>query len=209
MAEAESWAATIEGPAYAIDDETAIQVTDGEVEVVSEGQWRLFPRSGPVLRCHAGVHHASHLEVVITEFLTVDDGTIAYDVTGSGPLVVLAHGLGDSRAAYRFLVPQLAAAGYRVAAVDLRGCGESSADWPAFTRTDIAGGPDRARPAPRGARRAGRALDLGRRGHHRGGTGARAGPGHRRDRPVHPQAVLQPGRPARQAIPHWARPGWG
>ncbi len=43
MAEAESWAATIEGPAYAIDDETAIQVTDGEVEVVSEGQWRLFP----------------------------------------------------------------------------------------------------------------------------------------------------------------------
>ncbi len=53
-------------------------------------------------------------------------------------MVVLAHGLGDSRAAYRFLVPQLAAAGYRVAAVDLRGCGESSADWPAFTRTDIA-----------------------------------------------------------------------
>ena len=42
MAEAESWAASIEGPAYAIDDETAIKVTDGNVEVVSEGQWRLF-----------------------------------------------------------------------------------------------------------------------------------------------------------------------
>ena len=43
MAEAESWAAGMPGPAYAIDDETAIKVTDGTVEVVSEGQWRLFP----------------------------------------------------------------------------------------------------------------------------------------------------------------------
>ena len=43
MAEAESWAAGIEGPAYAIDDETAIRVVDGTVEVVSEGHWRLFP----------------------------------------------------------------------------------------------------------------------------------------------------------------------
>ncbi len=42
MAEAEGWAAGIEGPAYAIDDETAIQVVDGRVEVVSEGSWRLF-----------------------------------------------------------------------------------------------------------------------------------------------------------------------
>ena len=43
MAEAESWAAGIAGPAYAIDDETAIKVTDDDVEVVSEGRWRLFP----------------------------------------------------------------------------------------------------------------------------------------------------------------------
>jgi dipeptidase E len=42
MAEAESWAAGIAGPAYAIDDETAIKVADGVVEVVSEGHWRLF-----------------------------------------------------------------------------------------------------------------------------------------------------------------------
>ncbi len=42
MAEAESWAADISGPAYAIDDETAIVVTDGNVEVISEGQWKLF-----------------------------------------------------------------------------------------------------------------------------------------------------------------------
>jgi pimeloyl-ACP methyl ester carboxylesterase len=75
----------------------------------------------------------------MTEYLTIGDGTIAYEVTGEGPLVVLAHGMGDSRAAYRFVVPHLVAAGYRVAATDLRGCGESSAEWPAFTRTDIAG----------------------------------------------------------------------
>jgi dipeptidase E len=42
MAEAESWAAGIAGPAYAIDDETAFKVVDGTVEVVSEGHWRLF-----------------------------------------------------------------------------------------------------------------------------------------------------------------------
>lgn len=42
MAKAEAWAARIGGPAYAIDDETAIQVVDGQVEVVSEGNWRSF-----------------------------------------------------------------------------------------------------------------------------------------------------------------------
>ncbi len=45
MADAERWAAGMQGPAYAIDDETAIKVTDGNVEVVSEGHWRLFPPS--------------------------------------------------------------------------------------------------------------------------------------------------------------------
>jgi dipeptidase E len=48
MAEAERWAAGLGGPAYAIDDETAIKVVDGNVEVVSEGHWKLFeptPRS--------------------------------------------------------------------------------------------------------------------------------------------------------------------
>ena len=42
MANAEKWAAEIAGPAYAIDDETAIKVVDGAVEVVSEGHWKLF-----------------------------------------------------------------------------------------------------------------------------------------------------------------------
>jgi dipeptidase E len=42
MAAAEKWAAGIGGPAYAIDDQTAIKVVDGIVEVVSEGQWKFF-----------------------------------------------------------------------------------------------------------------------------------------------------------------------
>jgi dipeptidase E len=42
MADAERWAAGMPVPAYAIDDETAIKVVDGAVEVVSEGHWKLF-----------------------------------------------------------------------------------------------------------------------------------------------------------------------
>jgi dipeptidase E len=45
MAAAEQWAGGLAGPAYAIDDETAIKVADGTVEVVSEGQWKLFAPS--------------------------------------------------------------------------------------------------------------------------------------------------------------------
>ncbi len=42
MAGAEKWAASVPVPGYAIDDQTAIKVTDGAAEVVSEGHWRLF-----------------------------------------------------------------------------------------------------------------------------------------------------------------------
>jgi dipeptidase E len=42
MASAEKWAASMPVPSYAIDDQTAIKVTDDSVEVVSEGHWRLF-----------------------------------------------------------------------------------------------------------------------------------------------------------------------
>lgn len=42
MADAERWAAAMRVPGYAIDDQTAIKVTDRAVEVVSEGHWRLF-----------------------------------------------------------------------------------------------------------------------------------------------------------------------
>jgi dipeptidase E len=42
MEAAERWAADVGGPAYAIDDETAISVVDGAVDVVSEGTWKRF-----------------------------------------------------------------------------------------------------------------------------------------------------------------------
>ncbi len=42
LANAERWAAELGGPAYAIDDETAIAVVDGKVLVVSEGSWKFF-----------------------------------------------------------------------------------------------------------------------------------------------------------------------
>jgi dipeptidase E len=44
LTNAEHWAAGLGNPAYAIDDETAIRVTDGSVEVVSEGHWKLLDR---------------------------------------------------------------------------------------------------------------------------------------------------------------------
>jgi pimeloyl-ACP methyl ester carboxylesterase len=85
------------------------------------------------------------MEADMTEFLDVEGGRIAFDVTGSGPLVVLSHGIGDRRQAYRFLAPKLAQAGYRVVSPDLRGHGESSMGWKSVTgtdaisRTDVAG----------------------------------------------------------------------
>lgn len=42
MADAERWAATMRVPSYAIDDQTALKVIDGAVEVISEGHWKRF-----------------------------------------------------------------------------------------------------------------------------------------------------------------------
>jgi dipeptidase E len=42
MANAELWASALGNPSYVIDDETAIQVVDGTVTVISEGNWRYF-----------------------------------------------------------------------------------------------------------------------------------------------------------------------
>jgi dipeptidase E len=42
LANIERWAAGVDVPAYAIDDQTAIVVLDGVVEVISEGHWKRF-----------------------------------------------------------------------------------------------------------------------------------------------------------------------
>ena len=132
----------------------------------------------------------------MTEFLDVPGGRIAYDVDGSGPLVVLSHGIGVSRQDYRLLAPMLAQAGYRVASADLRGHGESSMGWASITRTDVAGdllalighlgGP---------AVIVGHS-HLGRGRHHRRGDATGPGRRDRRDQPVHPEGALQRGRAA-------------
>ena len=63
LADAERWAADIGVPAYAIDEQTAIKVVEGSVEVVSEGQWKTFcaghpARSDVVSPCGARIWHA-------------------------------------------------------------------------------------------------------------------------------------------------------
>ncbi|GAA1882761.1 alpha/beta fold hydrolase [Asanoa iriomotensis] len=57
---------------------------------------------------------------------------IAYDVQGDGPLVVGLHGMGDLRSVFRFTVPALVDAGYRVATFDSRGHGDSSDGFDAY-----------------------------------------------------------------------------
>lgn len=68
-----------------------------------------------------------------TQYLKHQNGTLAYDDTGSGPLVICVPSMGDLRGEYRFLIPQLVAAGYRAVSLDVRGHGESSTIWPDFS----------------------------------------------------------------------------
>lgn len=66
-----------------------------------------------------------------TLFLQRPQGRIGYDVTGpdAAALVVCVPGMGILRSEFRFTVPALVAAGYRVATMDLRGHGDSDATF--------------------------------------------------------------------------------
>ncbi len=68
-----------------------------------------------------------------TRYLERNGSKVAYDDQGSGPLVLCTPGMGDLRAEYRYLAPQLVAAGYRVASMDIRGHGESGTNWPDYS----------------------------------------------------------------------------
>ena len=75
-----------------------------------------------------------------TRFLEVPEGRIAYsDMDGVGPVVILVPGLGDRRATFRFLVPRLAAAGFRVISVDNRGHGDSSTSFTDYSAASVGG----------------------------------------------------------------------
>lgn len=76
------------------------------------------------------------------QHLAVPGGRIGYDVQGEGPLILLLPGMGELRSSYRFLIPKLVKAGYRVATADLRGHGDSDATFDSYgdveTASDIA-----------------------------------------------------------------------
>lgn len=74
-----------------------------------------------------------------TRYLTLPAGRIAYDDQGSGPVVICMPGIGDIRAEYRLLTPQLLAAGFRVVTMDPRGQGETDARWADYSVPAIAG----------------------------------------------------------------------
>ena len=74
-----------------------------------------------------------------TRYVTRPEGRIAYDVEGTGPLVVLVPGMGDLRATYRYLTPELVAAGYTVATTDLRGHGDSDTTFSSYGDPETAG----------------------------------------------------------------------
>ena len=75
----------------------------------------------------------------MTRYLDIPGGRLAYGDFGSGPLVIAIPAMGDIRSTYRFLAPQLAAAGFRVISLDTRGHGDSSLAWDDYAIGAIAG----------------------------------------------------------------------
>lgn len=71
-------------------------------------------------------------------FTAVGGVRIHYEAWGAGDPVVLVHGLGASAAAWRRVAPHLAEAGYRVLALDLKGCGLSSRPQGDYSRKALA-----------------------------------------------------------------------
>ncbi|KAK3052895.1 hypothetical protein LTR09_005959 [Extremus antarcticus] len=63
---------------------------------------------------------------MVVQKISTAGGTLAVEVTGEGPLLICAHGMGDSRDVYDTFVKQMVSAGYCVANMDTRGHGESS-----------------------------------------------------------------------------------
>lgn len=85
--------------------------------------------------------HSPFAHAATTRYLARPDGRIAYDLAGTGPLVVLVPGMAELRSSYRHLAPALVAAGYTVATTELRGHGDSDATFTRYgdeaTATDI------------------------------------------------------------------------
>ena len=74
----------------------------------------------------------------LTQFISRPEGRVAYDIQGTGPLLVLVPGMGELRSSYRHLTPSLVAAGYTVATTDLRGHGESDTSFTSYGDVETA-----------------------------------------------------------------------
>lgn len=74
------------------------------------------------------------------QYIDRPGGRIAFRVTGDGPLVIAVPGMGELASSFRHTVPALRDAGYRVAAMDLRGHGDSDTTFDAYD--DAAAGSD-------------------------------------------------------------------
>jgi pimeloyl-ACP methyl ester carboxylesterase len=72
-----------------------------------------------------------------THYFNNQGNKIAYESTGHGPVVICVPSMGDLRGEYRFLAPQLAAAGYRAISLDVRGHGETATDWADYSVAGI------------------------------------------------------------------------
>lgn len=83
---------------------------------------------------------ATWADMAAHETLLRPEGRLAFDIAGTGPLVICIPGMGDLRSVYRFLAPHLVLAGYRVATMDLRGHGDSDATFQTYD--DVAAGTD-------------------------------------------------------------------
>lgn len=69
-----------------------------------------------------------------------EEGRIAYELYGEGPLVVCLPGMGELRSSYRYNIGALQTAGFRVATMDLRGHGDSDATFTSYD--DVAAATD-------------------------------------------------------------------
>lgn len=74
-----------------------------------------------------------------TQSLERAEGSVSFDVTGDGPLIVCVPGMGELRSSYRCVRGELAEAGFRVVVMDLRGHGDSDTTFAAYGDVPTAG----------------------------------------------------------------------
>ncbi|KAK3669665.1 hypothetical protein LTR78_010417 [Recurvomyces mirabilis] len=67
-----------------------------------------------------------------TKQIKTSGGTLSLEITGSGPLVICCHGMGDTRDAFVPFAQQFSSNGYTVANMDARGHGESSTTFTSY-----------------------------------------------------------------------------